>query len=621
MDGSADRTAAQDTAAPDAPSAPESADPWRDFLTGRSGGAFLAGWLAIAAGRVAGCRAGAVFMRGAGGRLGLAATWQMGARGGEEMARLAGAALERAEPVLDSGAAEVLLAYPVDAEGQVQAILVLALAAAPSDLRLLLRELHWSAGWIEARLWQGRSAQGRRQAESARLVLDLLAATDSHERFDGAALALVNAVPELTGFDRAALGMVRRGRVRLEALSRAAAFKRRADLVSAYEAAMEEARAQDGAVALPARPDGRRMVDLAHRALAARLGSGVVVSAPLIVRGRTVGVLMLERAQNAESGLALDAEALDDIRLAAAALGPLLKAKLDERRLVSGRGRALLGRASTAVLGRRPAIAAGVLAGLLVLAVPLLVRTELRVRADATVQGATQQVAVAPVDGFLAVALVRAGMQVAAGQVLARLDDRDLRLQLASDEARAAEARQALREALAGGDRAAAAVANAELAEAAATLELTRARLSRLEIVAPIAGLVVRGDLSQRIGAPVTRGEELFEIAELEGWRLRIDVSEYDLGLLAPGQVGAAVFLGLAGQAIPFEVTAIAAVSEPAEGQNRFRVEARVTAPPEALRPGLTGTAKIDTGPTRLAWAWARGTMARARIFLWRLLP
>ena len=65
----------------------------------------------------------------------------------------------------------------------------------------------------------------------------------------------------------------------------------------------------------------------------------------------------------------------------------------------------------------------------------------------------------------------------------------------------------------------------------------------------------------------------------------------------------------------------IASVSDPGEGENRFRVEARVTDPPAGLRPGLQGVAKITAGETSLARSWLRGTLVRLKLLLWRWVP
>lgn len=618
MDGGPDI----DEAPPPRPDA-EERDPWAAFLTPETGTDFVEGWLRITGARVADATAGVVFMQGDAGRLGAAGLWNMEGRDTAAIAALAEAVLKTPEPRLtqiDSG--ETLLGYPIDVAGAVEAVLVLVLARPLGRrMRAVMRELHWASGWIEARLWQGRAQIGSRSGARAKLALDLMAAAEEHARFDGAALALVNAVPDLTGFDQAALGMVKGRRVRLEALSRAATFKKRATLVRAYEAAMDEVLGQADILTYPPQSEHRRMVDIAHARLADDTGAGAILSVPLQVRGQVVGVLMLMRRRSPDGALVIEPQARDDLALAAAAVAPGLATKLSERRWISGRGRWLAGRALTAVFGRRPAIGLGTAVAALCLAVPFFVTTEIRVKADATLLGAEQRVAVAPVDGFIAEAFFRAGDRVTTGDVLARLDDRDLQLELAANQARRDEARQSVREALAGTDRGAAAIAAADLAEADAALRLTQSRLALLDIRAPMPGLLVQGDLSQQLGAPVSRGDALFEIAAETGYRVQIDVDEVDLGLVAPGQSGTVVFSGLIGTDIPVTLTRIANVSTPEAGENRFRAEAEVTVPADGLRPGLTGTAKIVTGEGSLAWAWARRGVNRLRLLLWRIGP
>lgn len=595
---------------------------WDAFLEPSSRAQYLGAWLAIACRRIPDASHAVLFVRADAGRLGVGASWGGDTQEQETFERIAGDVAGRGEPVVHAAIDGAILGYPIRVDAAVQAVIVVHLSRHPGrGLRDVFRELHWACGWIEAQLWRARSALGTRQTGAARLAIELLAAADSHERFDAAAMAVVNAMTELTGFDRAALGMAGRKAIRLEALSRAAAFKRRAEFVSEFETAMEEAVAQDQPIALPRPKSAPSSIDLAHRALIHRTGDGVVLTVPLPVRGRAVGAVTVTRRRGDDEIVELDPDAIEEMRLAVAAVAPVLKLKHDERRWWSGRLRNLAGRAATALLGRRPALALGFAAGAILLALPFFMSGEFRINARAALQGSQQRAAVALLDGFLLDSRVRAGDLVREGDVLALLDDRDLKLEESRLRASVARAEQAIRDALASGDRAASARASAELAEARASLGLVAQQLERLTIAAPVSGVVVSGDLSQRLGAPVSRGEVLFEIARLDGYRVMADVSEYDLAYIEPGQSGEIVLASLPDRAIAFRVAGIARVSDPAGGENRFRVEADVTGEAGGVRPGMEGVAKIGAGRARLAWIWTRGTMDRLRVFVWRFLP
>ena len=65
------------------------------------------------------------------------------------------------------------------------------------------------------------------------------------------------------------------------------------------------------------------------------------------------------------------------------------------------------------------------------------------------------------------------------------------------------------RSAMAGYDRKAMAMAQARQRQARAQLDLINQQISRASVTAPAAGIVVSGDLTQALGAPVERGEEL----------------------------------------------------------------------------------------------------------------
>ena len=133
--------------------------------------------------------------------------------------------------------------------------------------------------------------------------------------------------------------------------------------------------------------------------------------------------------------------------------------------------------------------------------------------------------------------------------------------------------------------------------------------------------MVISGDLSQRLGAPVGKGELLFEIAPLAEWRVAVDVRERDLRHVRPGQPGRLLLSGRADAAAPIEVTRVTPVARAVDGANVFRVEARLTEAIPGLRPGMEGVAKIEAGEASILRVWTRTTLHRLRALVWEWTP
>jgi RND family efflux transporter MFP subunit len=225
-----------------------------------------------------------------------------------------------------------------------------------------------------------------------------------------------------------------------------------------------------------------------------------------------------------------------------------------------------------------------------------------RISAPATVEGRVQRAAVAPFAGFIQEASVRAGDRVKAGDVMARLDDRDLRLEEARWSAQAELAERKVREALARGTAAAMQLARAEGDEAVAQLALVRARLARAAVAAPFDGVVVRGDLSQQLGAPVEQGKVLFEVAPLDAWRVVLQVDERDVLDVRAGAEGELVLSSVPGEKHRIRVAKVAPVATAEEGRNSFRVEADVQGAAARIQPGMEGVGKVVAGEHSLLW-------------------
>ena len=175
-------------------------------------------------------------------------------------------------------------------------------------------------------------------------------------------------------------------------------------------------------------------------------------------------------------------------------------------------------------------------------------------------------------------------------------------------------------DAMAKRDRSSAGIALAAMDEADAQLGLTRYRLANAQIRADIDALVIAGDLSQQIGAPLKQGQVLFRLAPLNEYRVILKVDERDVLQIREKQRGDLVLAGSANEVMRFEVQNIAA-AEAADGRNRFRVEARVLGTPSPLRPGMEGVGKIETDQAPLISVWTRSAVQWARLAWFQFWP
>ncbi len=544
----------------------------------------------------------------------------------DPLAQACDAALKSAAIALrPAGIGQRAIGCPVVVDGAVEALI--GMIVPELQLREAARRLHWGAGWLYGMIAERQAREEKTHAADTAAALRVLAAIEEGDGLEAGLRAFVNEVQPLIGADRVAIALLQRGRLRLRALSQTADPEIRAAAMRSLVQAMEEARLQIVPLTWPAPATGQTVAVLAaHASHAAPAGVLGMISLPLAVEGRVIGVVSAERMTTGTGGGRFSEPERDRLAAMAALCAPVLNLYLREHRLVSGRGRRGLARAVAAVFGRRsPGIK---LAAVVLVLLGLLLagaRTELRIPARAELRGAVQRVVVAPFDGFVAQAPLRAGDRADAGAVLAVLDDTDLRLDLLRWESERARLEQEKSTALAAGERAKVAASDAEIARVSADLDLARSRLARVAIRAPFDGLVIEGDLSQRLGAPVRQGEELFRLAAGQDLRLDLVVGEYDIALIRPGAPGTVALSGMSGAVLHFEVTRIAEVAAVEREGNAFRVEARLTDPPDtlptALRPGLEGVAKIDAGRAGLVPALLRPVTERLRILLWRWQP
>ena len=480
-----------------------------------------------------------------------------------------------------------------------------------------LTDLHWGAGWLAEQLSRQVHAGHDQRLDHAGFLLDLQAGVLAQPDLDRAWFELVNRLATHLGCHQVLFGQVLRQGVRVRAMSHAAWFDERSGLLQQAAQAMNEAYDQRLRTVAPApaddNPAAATGVSRALRSYVAASGSAAACALPLEDRGELAGVCLLQR------DTPFDAEALRLLDMVAVALGPplaLLQAR-HERLWAHARrsGGLALGRL---VDGSHPGwkLGAALFAVLLLLAA--LWPVDYRVTAKAVLEGEVQQAAVAPFAGFIRQAPARAGDGVRKGQVLAVLEDKELKLEADRWLAELQIAEKREREARANGERPELRLASAQAAQARAQWQLAQDKLARVQVLAPFDGVVVRGDLSQQLGSPVELGKVLFELAPLATWRVIVQVDERDIADLADGRRGELVLTSLPGSAWALRVLRITPVSVPDQGRNHFRVEAALDRAGPEMRPGMEGVAKIDAGQRSLLWIGTHRFTDWLRLTWWR---
>lgn len=433
------------------------------------------------------------------------------------------------------------------------------------------------------------------EADSAAALLELLLRVQSHDDPDHAALALASELQEHLSCRRVVVGFLARpgGAARVAAVSGMPQFDRRTEWSRAVEAALDEALVRDALTVWPPLAQAERHAALAHRRLSELCNNACLVSSPLRREdGEVIGAWLFIGDQKP-----LDApKTLSFIRAAEAPVACCLELV---RRAAPGRFvrlfRALLGKDR----GWKLKIAVAVSALLLVAA---LLPVTYHVRCDCETQPVARRFVSAPFDATLEEALARPGDIVDAEQQLARLDGREVRWELAALEAEYQGESKKRDAALASGNPAEAQVARLGMERIELRRRLLEHRSNNLEIRSPLSGMVISGELDRAEGAPLAKGQVLFEIAPLDRMVVEVGVPESEVAYVAQGMNVEISLDAYPGRTWQGKLQTIHPRAEAADYQTVFIAEVELDNPAGALRPGMHGTAWVAGGRYPLGW-------------------
>lgn len=500
----------------------------------------------------------------------------------------------------------ICLAIPLPSTDPQFVALVVSGATTTETQQATRQLVEWGSHWLLENS-SGLAQQGNRAAAHS-----LAQTVALHESVQAGCEELVARIADYLKSECVSIGFYSKQKVTCRAMSDAPKFDARMALVSAIENAMEESLEQQCSVgstlneSAPAR---------CHEHLRSATGGLECYTVPLIFKDQPLGAITV-------IGLVdrVTADGIVWLEQVAKATAPVLNLQLLEDRTLAQRVRGRLlsswqeftGREHT---GRQLVAMLALVFFLLSVAIP----GTHRVAANASIEGSDRLVISAPTAGFVLEASARAGDTVTEGDVIARLDDRELLVKQRQWQAELDKLEKSYSQALAESNRTELSLLRAQRAEFNAELDLIKQQLERNVIKAPFSGVLVSGDLSQQLGAPVQAGEALFEVTSLNSWRLIVDVDEHAVADIETGQSGFLRLASMPDHSYAMTVTEIMPVALSQGGKTVFRLEATIAERDERLRPGMRGVAKIDVGQSPYLWLWTHRFVKRVRIWLWSL--
>lgn len=226
------------------------------------------------------------------------------------------------------------------------------------------------------------------------------------------------------------------------------------------------------------------------------------------------------------------------------------------------------------------------------------------------------------VAGRVEKVFVREGTRVKKGDPIAQLDKFRLETELAKFAQDRARLENEAKRLSGQGDEASAQIAMLEARSIEEQEKILRNDLAHTTLRAPIDGVVLTKDVELRVGEFIQPGSPFGEIAGLDRWEVQAEVPEKQIGLIEKklGPPGAHTsvpmsFILYSQSAHTFrtEITGhdrISAVAYPREKESVFIITVPDVEVPAtmkaALRPGLTGRAKVELGRKPLVAIWAR---------------
>lgn len=451
------------------------------------------------------------------------------------------------------------------------------------------------AAWQTARDAAARELIAKRMAALTELQCRLEASATVAE----ACRSLANELQRYLECQQVIIGLCPDGssRCRVESISGVDSVQRHSEKTRLAEAALEEVIARGETSIWPASDDSGRYGLKAQQQFASATEAETLIGSSLIDdQGTVLGAWLL-------AGDAADLKKDDVLAMIHAAEKPVASLLGLLKRAQHGRLRRMVDSLCSQLRRRRGRV---IVAVAFLCLLSLLAPVPHRVKCDCLLEPVTRRFVAAPFAGPLDKALVQPGDLVTEGQLLAQMDGREVRWELAGVQADRYRALKERAGHVAAHEAGAAEIARYEAERLQYREQLLKARDHDLEIRSPVDGIVVSGDLKDAEGMPLDVGEVLFEVAPLDAMIVELSVPEDEVSFVCGGMPVRITFDALPFRSFEATIERVHPRAELRDEENIFVAEVRIDNPRQILHPGMRGHARVDVGSARLGWVLLR---------------
>ena len=445
-------------------------------------------------------------------------------------------------------------------------------------------------------------------------VLEILSKIIFEEKFLLASMFLVNEVASRFNCSQVSFGWEKGSYINPIAISHIEKFDKHMESIRALESLYEESADQDQELIYPLQALDDSIV-FAHHHYVDKMKATEVFSLPFRAAGRVVGVMSCEKINGSFSQ-----EELSLLRLLSNYITPWLKELHEKDRWIGSR---ILFKARKSLANFFTLkhtflkFSAVVLSGFFIYA--LLATWTYRIEVVVSLETDNVAFISAPFNGLVYEVNVHAGDKVKKGDNLLTFDKDELYLKESEALADINKYKSESEKARAKNSLADMRVALSKKREAELNLERVQYYLKKSDMLIPLNGVIIAGDKEELLGAPVSKGDLLFKVAQSTDLYLQLKIPESKVDEINASLGGEFALLSSPNEKYHFKIENIIPMAEVDQSEgNVFIAHAKVMdVPEEWWRAGMSGVAKIDIGERNVAWILTHDFIESIRMYFW----